>query len=252
MKYRKLKCPICGYFIGNNNYSRHIAICDGTYIPKELKSPVYRVDHDGLNCKFCNKLCHNLNSLTQHELRCSKNPDKLKNNFAEYIKENRKGKTKYNCDDAMKQSETLRKKYLDGYISPFKGRTFTFEHVYDDHNNREIGKWLTYVDSIYVEIPDYTLTNTRDDDYNRISSKCIESLNGNCVLEHVYIANLYLSGGISKGNIVHHIDRNIKNNDIHNLLVFETNQDHKRFHFSKFSKLIYNEKTHLFSCVIEK
>ena len=35
------------------------------------------VDHDGLNCKYCNKLCKNKNSLAQHECRCPKNPNRV-------------------------------------------------------------------------------------------------------------------------------------------------------------------------------
>ncbi len=39
-----------------------------------------------LNCKFCNKECKNNNSLTQHQLRCDKNENriKVKSNFINY------------------------------------------------------------------------------------------------------------------------------------------------------------------------
>lgn len=30
-----------------------------------------------MNCKYCNKYCKNLNSLTQHQIRCNKNPKKI-------------------------------------------------------------------------------------------------------------------------------------------------------------------------------
>ena len=252
MTHEKIQCPICGYNIGKNNYSRHIRKCDGSYIPKELKSDVYKVDHPGLCCKFCDKECHNINSLTQHELRCHNNPNKLKNNISCYITTYRKGKTKYNCPDIMKQSKTLRDKYSNGYKAPNKGKVISFIYEYEEYNNKEIEKWLSYVDALDVSIPSYEILNTKENQYNVISMKSVKSKNGRNISEHVYVASLYLDGGVSVGNVVHHIDRNIKNNDIHNLLVFETNQDHKRFHFSKFSKLIYNEKTHLFSCVIEK
>lgn len=31
----------------------------------------------GLNCEFCNKLCKNTNSLTQHSIRCKSNPNRI-------------------------------------------------------------------------------------------------------------------------------------------------------------------------------
>lgn len=78
-------------------------------------------------CQFCNKLCKNLNSLKQHECRCSNNPDrKNANSFSNYISENIKGKTKYNCPAIAKQVETMRQKYENGYQSPMKGRPSTF------------------------------------------------------------------------------------------------------------------------------
>lgn len=30
-----------------------------------------------MNCKFCNKECKNSNSLTQHEIRCKNNPNRI-------------------------------------------------------------------------------------------------------------------------------------------------------------------------------
>ena len=30
-----------------------------------------------MNCQYCNKECKNKNSLTQHEIRCNKNPNKI-------------------------------------------------------------------------------------------------------------------------------------------------------------------------------
>lgn len=42
-------------------------------------------------CKYCNKKCHNLNSLKQHEIRCKENPNKIKcygnkGNMPEHLK----------------------------------------------------------------------------------------------------------------------------------------------------------------------
>lgn len=30
-----------------------------------------------LHCKYCNKICHSINSLKQHEIRCKENPNKI-------------------------------------------------------------------------------------------------------------------------------------------------------------------------------
>ena len=65
------ECPICKKQISASNYQRHV----------DAHSKPYRylrfVDHDGLNCKYCGKLCKNKNSLAQHEIRCSKNTNRL-------------------------------------------------------------------------------------------------------------------------------------------------------------------------------
>lgn len=39
-----------------------------------------------MNCKYCEKLCKNKNSLNSHQIRCFKNPNKIKNSFEEYNK----------------------------------------------------------------------------------------------------------------------------------------------------------------------
>lgn len=250
--YKKKICPMCHHEIGINNYTRHCKVCDGTYNPSK-KAITYRVDHDGLNCKFCNKLCKNSNSLTQHELRCSKNPKKLKNTFTDYIVSNRKGKNKYNCPEIAKQCETMKKKYEDGYVSPTKDVKRKENYVHLVHNNEEISKWLNYIDLLSVTIPNYKISNKNRQHYNIVSG--MQSIEGNTVklvFEHDFIANIYLDGKLQHTNTVHHIDKNIKNNDIHNLMVFETNQDHKRFHNSDFAYLEYDEATHLFRCEIRK
>lgn len=45
------------------------------------------------NCKYCNKICKNKNSLAQHEIRCKSNPFRIKivSNFKKYNEDCRKG-----------------------------------------------------------------------------------------------------------------------------------------------------------------
>lgn len=255
MIYEKKICPHCGYEIGINNYNRHIAKCDGSYKPKEPSLDVYQLDHDDLFCKFCGKECKNKNSLVQHELRCKENPNRKNvDSFSNYIRNSRKGKTKENCEAVAKQVATMKDKYANGYSSPSLGRKIHFDYLYKDHNNQEIGKWLNYVDSIEVNVPHYEITShgRGEDSYNIIKqTHLIENNTVKLLFEHDYIANIYLGGTLKHSNTVHHIDKNKKNNDIHNLMVFNTTNDHKRYHNSKYAWLIYDEITHNFSCELK-
>lgn len=47
-------------------------------------------------CKYCGKVCKNQNSLTQHEIRCKQNPNKIevKSNFIKYNEDVKTGKIK--------------------------------------------------------------------------------------------------------------------------------------------------------------
>ena len=95
-----------------------------------------------VNCRYCNKLCKNMNSLKQHECRCKSNPNrKSADNLAIYIVNNRKGKTKDNCPDIAKQAESLKQKYANGYQSPMKGKygTFLGKH-HTEETKKLIGK----------------------------------------------------------------------------------------------------------------
>ena len=55
------------------------------------------------------------------------------------------------------------------------------------------------------------------------------SSNG-CVYEHVLVAEQKLGRYLKDDETVHHIDRNKKNNNPENLMVFATNSDHAAFH----------------------
>ena len=57
IKRKKILCEKCNKEFDASVIDRHRAVCN-----KEAKDH-YHVDHDGLNCKFCNLLCKNKNSL---------------------------------------------------------------------------------------------------------------------------------------------------------------------------------------------
>ena len=81
-----------------------------------------------LNCKYCGKECHNLNSLRQHEIRCKANPErKAFNSLANYSHNNFKGQTKDTNEVIAKQAAKLKQLYNDGILtSPSKGKPGTF------------------------------------------------------------------------------------------------------------------------------
>jgi hypothetical protein len=68
---------------------------------------------------------------------------------------------------------------------------------------------------------------------------------------HNFIANILLEGNLLKTNTVHHIDGCRSNNNKKNLMVFETKAEHKRFHNSKYSYLVYNKNNHIFNCILK-
>lgn len=70
-------CPVCGKEISNCNYERHLISHKNNPKYHNKLQTRQSIDHDGLYCKYCGKLCKNKNSLAQHECRCDKNPNKI-------------------------------------------------------------------------------------------------------------------------------------------------------------------------------
>lgn len=122
-------CPHCQQEIRPCNFNRHVnSHLSGTF----KVSTGYHLDHDDLNCKFCQRLCKNKNALRQHEIRCKQNPDKLDlptisgDHFAEYRKTHgswNKGLTKETDSRVKKYVEARPKDNPNGW----KGRKHTEE-----------------------------------------------------------------------------------------------------------------------------
>jgi hypothetical protein len=114
IKRNKVKCSICGREISKSNIAKHESSCKGVIIKNYEK-------HDGLNCQFCNKTFLSNNSLHNHEIRCSMNPNKKSlglNKFNESRKMGEisswnKGLTKEDNASVKKQSESLSTWYLE-------------------------------------------------------------------------------------------------------------------------------------------
>lgn len=126
--------------------------------------------------------------------------------------------------------------------------------MHEEHNATEMQKWFNYIESINITIPEYEITyNDKQTSYDIIKGGQVRKGTSVTVLYvHDFVANLYLNGNLNPNNTVHHVDKNIKNNDIHNLIVFLDNSHHERYHNSNYAYLIYDEMTHLFTCELVK
>ena len=74
---KQVICEICGKTITVNNITKHYLSHQQNPDYQNKLNTRQSITHDGLNCKYCNKLCKNTNSLAQHECRCKLNPNKL-------------------------------------------------------------------------------------------------------------------------------------------------------------------------------
>lgn len=73
--YPRSECPYCKQLIRNCNIKRRIDGHLNGYYDRSLKQ--ISLDHEDLDCKYCGKSCSNKNSLIQHEIRCSCNPNRI-------------------------------------------------------------------------------------------------------------------------------------------------------------------------------
>ncbi len=255
MKYTT--CSHCGKSIANCSLQRHL----NSHETGNFDKPAYKyatLDHDDLFCKYCQKECKNKNSLIQHEIRCPKNPDKLESSgqyLTNYILTYRKGKTKENCNDIQKQQETMKQKYASGWT-----RDVTLHqvvHKYKEHNDQELQKWTIFLSTQDIHLPKYETYTCGEYsivkycESTRAFNQLIDSAS-TIMHEHVYKMIVLFGDKFTKGNVVHHIDENKLNNEFENLILFNSETDHKRFHMTDYAYLIYDEVTHKFSCVMKK
>lgn len=73
MSVKKCICDICGMEVSASNMSKHIRRHENH--PETFKVSVYKLNHDGLACQFCNTIWKNRNSLCNHERQCKANPN---------------------------------------------------------------------------------------------------------------------------------------------------------------------------------
>ena len=172
------------------------------------------------------------------------------------------------CLDCLRHSDQCKNlrseqgKYVSSFVHTYRNKTNKFYESYDRpfddsnykhklHNDEEIQKWINYINTLNINIPKYEKRQSQDY-YVLTNNSNIHIKGTHFIFEHRYLMNIIFNGQLTNINIVHHIDNNGLNNNLSNLLVFESDKDHKRFHNSKNAYLIYNENTHLFNCLCKK
>ena len=202
-------------------------------------------------CKFCEKPCKNLNSLRQHETRCPSNPNRKDWDKLIKLNSSRKGCTKLNNETVAKCAKSLKAKYASGYSSPLKGTKHIVNHIYKEHNDQEISRWYDYINTSNIVIPNYIAIpfGKKRSYYNIIQGQYTKR--GNTIkpcFEHDFIAQHYINCYSNDNYVVHHIDKNGHNNDIHNLMIFASTRDHMRYHNCTDAWLCYDAQSHIFTC----
>lgn len=115
----KEACPICGQPISLSNMSKHLARHERGNALSSLAPTKYSVDHDGIECKFCGRVCKNRNSLCNHERLCKQNPDRMEPTgvgAADYSGSHQawnKGLTKETDARVEKNCDSMRKYYKE-------------------------------------------------------------------------------------------------------------------------------------------
>lgn len=116
---KQVQCEVCGKLIATCGIKSHLRFHENEkrrQNEREYKK-LARSDRDDLFCKFCSKQCKNLNSLTQHEIRCKENPNRISSSLLiSYCNSGRpawnKGLTADTDPRIAKMKEAARSKYV--------------------------------------------------------------------------------------------------------------------------------------------
>lgn len=200
-EHKQTPCKLCGKLFDVANIKRHEASCgkdDGKR----------HVNHDGLNCEFCGKLCKHKNSLAQHELRCKENPERK--NFDSLVAFNlsEKGLTKETSERRAKMAETLKQRYKSGEIvHAMKGKpgTFTGRKHSEESKAKARASTLAYIETMYGSVATrYNVNACRYIDFlnSRFSWHLQHAENGG----EVRVCNYFLDGYDSNLNIAFEYD----------------------------------------------
>lgn len=121
MTRTRIRCELCGQEISKSNYTKHIRTHQNH--PETFKQSVYKVNHEGLDCQFCGKLCKSKNSLSNHERLCKFNPNRQlvrRDGFNNFGRDAwNQGLTKESDDRVAQRSITLKNRYANGELIPY-------------------------------------------------------------------------------------------------------------------------------------
>lgn len=124
----KLICPKCGREYRSCDFKRHLKSHETHQQYQQRVLSMQHVQHKGLNCVYCGKLCKNKNSLAQHECRCKENPNRYLVKGTNNLKNInwRKGLTKETDIRILHNIESV-KNFYKTHEGPFKGKHHTDE-----------------------------------------------------------------------------------------------------------------------------
>ena len=129
---KKIICELCGQEISKSNYSKHLRRHKNH--PETFN--IYKVDHEGTTCKFCDKKLPTRIGLIAHESCCKLNPNRKLTAYeihgtlckGEQHKSWNRGLTKETDERVRKNAETLKLRYASGELKgSFTGRHHTEE-----------------------------------------------------------------------------------------------------------------------------
>lgn len=228
-EHKKAVCSICGKLFDVANIKRHEISCgkdDGKR----------HVNHEGLNCEFCGKLCKNKNSLAQHELRCKENPDRK--NFNSLNAFNAKeaalkatvGLNKETSVRVARAAQTLHERYESGEIIPVtKGKpgTFTGRKHKEESKAKTRASSLAYIENTYGPLKvRYSVNACRYIDFlnSRFNWQLQHAENG----EEFRVCNYFLDGYDAELNIAFEYDERKHYSDVQANILCE--RDINRMH----------------------
>lgn len=149
-----IACKYCGNLIRPCNIAKHEARHENN--PKSFEERPFKLNHEGLDCQFCNKTYKNRNSLCNHERLCKENPNRQQS----YLSNQgwAKGLNK-NSDIRVKNNSLSKIEHFKGCSGNFKGHCHSEETKrklseaqlkidHDAHDRNSHGK-RGYIDDIF-------------------------------------------------------------------------------------------------------
>lgn len=172
-----IQCPTCKkFFLRKGTYDKHK--CTTPKIKVSHKEACNLSDFNAYSesfCQFCNRKCHNLNSLKQHEIRCKLNPDKINTVRVGFNNTGRKswneGLTKETDERILRSSEKVIA-YYKTHDGSFSGKRHSDEYkayMSELAKERELGgfnmrkKGIIYNDTKLDSSYEVTLAKSLDE-----------------------------------------------------------------------------------------